>query len=106
RSLGNIWLGSGLGLGAAEGFFYLAPHLLDGVEVRGVRRQKEDLSTGLLNEREGQLILVRGEIVHDHQVCSSKQIPSITLRAASRLRFKDRPLGDSNSSYKNLNEYA
>jgi hypothetical protein len=46
-------------------------HIFDGVEVRGVRRQKGDLSARLLNEREGQLILAPGEVVHYHQVSSS-----------------------------------
>ena len=69
------WIRSGSStcLSAAKGFFDFAPHFLDGVEVRGVRGKKEDLSASLLNEREGQLAFVRREVVHNHHVAGSQR---------------------------------
>ncbi len=58
--------------GVAQVFFDLAPHLLDGVEVRGIRRQGQDGRAGGLDMLEGLGVFVRGKIVEDHNVAGAE----------------------------------
>ena len=47
-------------LGRCVGTLCFAPHFLDGIQIRGVGRQKENLGSGLRNQGEGQLTLYAG----------------------------------------------
>ena len=58
----------GTRLGAAQGALDFAPHLLNGIEVRGVGRQKENLGPCLRNQGESGLTFVRGEVVHNDDI--------------------------------------
>ena len=49
----------GAGFGAAQRFFEFAPHLLDGVKVRGVGRQEQYVGAQLLDGVKGFNAFVR-----------------------------------------------
>ena len=66
-SLGVTWAR------AAQEGFDLAPHLFDGVEVRGVGGQEEGLGTCGGEEGERRLAFVRGELVHEHEVAGAQR---------------------------------
>ena len=65
---GGEEFGAGAGLGAAQKLFHLAPHFLDGIQIRRIRRQKANRRARLFNQPKGQVVLVRREVVHDDQV--------------------------------------
>ena len=58
----------GSGLGTAEIPFDLAPHFFDGIEIRGIGRQKQDLSPGLGDQGQCLIVFVRGQVIHHHQI--------------------------------------
>jgi hypothetical protein len=58
---------------AAQEAFNFAPHLLNGVEVRGVSRQKEDLGTCLGDQQESRITLMWGKVVHDDHIAFSER---------------------------------
>ena len=62
----QVVLGSGFG-SAKQGFDF-APHLFDGIEIRGVSRKKADFGPSLPDQVERQFIFVRGKVVHDHHL--------------------------------------
>ena len=51
------------GLGAAQHHFDLASHLFDGVKIRRVCGQEKDAGSGVGDQREGVLVLVRTQVV-------------------------------------------
>jgi len=58
--------------GCAQQLFELGPCLFDGVQVRRVRRQVEQLGSCRFNSFAHSLDLVRTEIVHDHHVANAQ----------------------------------
>jgi hypothetical protein len=60
--------GLGPRLGAAQGGFELAPHLFNGIELRRVGWQEEDLGSGASDQRESRFAFMRAEVVHDDHI--------------------------------------
>ena len=56
------------GLELAKVGLCLAPHLLDGIQVMTVRRQRPDLGTGSLDGRASRGIAMNGQVIHDDDV--------------------------------------
>ncbi len=54
--------------GFSQQRFQFGEHLLDGIEIGAVRRQKEQLCTGLADGAADRLSLMAIEIIHDHDV--------------------------------------
>ena len=61
-------IGQRSGLGAAQPPFDFAPHLFDGIEIRGVSRQEEHMGAGLFDQGQSRLAFVRSQVVHDYDV--------------------------------------
>ena len=60
-------------LGATQERLDLAPHLFNGVEVRGVGGKEDGLGTCGGDEGERRLAFVRGEVVHDDQIAGPQR---------------------------------
>jgi len=54
--------------GAPKQRFDLAPHLLDGIEIRRVGRQEEPPGSGVGDQGQRRVAFVGGEIVEDDEV--------------------------------------
>jgi len=63
----------GAGLGGAQKGFNLAPHQFDGVEVGRVGGQELDAGAGGADQREGLVVFVRAEVVHDHHIAGAQR---------------------------------
>lgn len=48
------------------------PHHFDGIQIRGVRRQEPDAGTGGSDQGDGLLVLVRREVIHEHEVAGTQ----------------------------------
>ena len=59
--------------GAAQGVLHLAPHLLNGIEVRRVGWQEQGHGSCLLDKLEGQGVLVGGQVVHDDDIALAQR---------------------------------
>lgn len=59
-------MGSSCGL--AQERLDLAPHHLDGIEIRRVGGQEPDIGPNLADQGDGLLVFVGCQIVHDHQI--------------------------------------
>ena len=58
----------GAGLCTAEPLFDFAPHLFDGVEVRGVGWKEKHLGSGLFYQGESLFAFVGSKVIHHHDV--------------------------------------
>lgn len=48
--------------------FYLGPKLFNGIQVRTVRRQIQDLCSSAVEQLTYRLDMMRPEIIHDHDI--------------------------------------
>ena len=71
------------GLGTAQKLLHLAPHRLDGIQVRRIRRQESHRGPGLFDQRQRRVILVGRKVVHHHDVSGTQRrtqhLPNIDL---------------------------
>ena len=74
QGLGNgaLEIFGGAGLGGPQEGFDLAPHHLDGIEIRRVGWQEADFRPGLGDERQSAVVFVSAEIVHDDDIAHAQ----------------------------------
>ncbi len=61
------------GFGGAQDGLDLAPHQFDGVQVGRIGGQELDARADGADQREGVVIFVRAEVVHDHHVAGAQR---------------------------------
>src|ERR1022692_3119956 len=80
------------GLGFAQGGFELCEDHFDGIEVRRVRRQEEQMSSGSADRRAGGFCLVATQIVDNDDVAGLERRHKRALDIAAELDAVDGPV--------------